>query len=131
IRSMQRITGVDPGFDPHNLLTLFINLNASTYSTDPQQIAYFSEALRRLRALPGVKAADMVGCLPINGSCWGSIFTIEGRPVPKRPELPSSQWNVVGSTYFEASTMRIRLLKGRTFQSSDTASSRSVVVINE
>jgi putative ABC transport system permease protein len=67
--------------------------------------------------------------VPIDGTCWGSVFTIAGRPLPERAKLPNSQWNVLGAHYFE--TMRIPLKSGRTFKDSDTADSLPVMVINQ
>jgi predicted permease len=128
IRSFFKAKYSDPGFDTNNLLTfeLFLNKN---YKTDPQQAAVFRRIVDRLSTLPGASSASMAGCVPIDGTCWGSVFTIAGRPLPERAKLPSSQWNVVGSRYFE--TMRIPLKKGRSFTDSDTADSPAVMAINE
>jgi putative ABC transport system permease protein len=128
-RSAMRARGVDPGFDPHNLLTMFVSLPDTQYRESAKQVAFFDQALDRMRALPGVHSASLSVCLPIDGSCWGSVFVIEGRPLPKRSELWQSQWNIAGKDYFE--TMRIRLLRGRTFRGSDGAGSVNVAVINE
>jgi predicted permease len=128
IRSFLKAKYSDPGFDTNNLLTfeLFLNKN---YKTDPQQAAAFRRIVDRLGTLPGVSSASMAGCVPIDGTCWGSVFTIAGRPLPERAKLPNSQWNVLGAHYFE--TMRIPLKSGRTFKDSDTADSLPVMVINQ
>jgi predicted permease len=127
IRSFLNAKNSDPGFDTNNLLTFELFLN-KTYKTDAQQVAAYRSILDRLDTLPGVTSSSMAGCVPINGTCWGSVFTIAGKPVPERAKLPSSQWNVVGADYFE--TMRIPLKNGRTFKRSDTADSPPVMVIN-
>lgn len=128
-RSAMRARAVDPGFDPRNLLTMFVSLPGAQYRENARQVAFFEQALDRMRVLPGVRSASLSVCLPIDGSCWGSVFVIEGRPLPKRSELWQSQWNIAGKDYFE--TMRIRLMRGRTFRASDVAGSTSVAVINE
>jgi putative ABC transport system permease protein len=128
IRSVMNLGKVDPGFQTKNLLTFSVRLT-HRFKTDPEQAAFFRQATERLRLLPGVKNAAAVGCLPIDGTCWGSVFEIEGRPLPERSKLPNSQWNVAGEQYFE--TMGIPLLRGRTFQESDTDKSPAVAVISE
>ena len=128
IRSFLKAKYSSPGFDTNNLLTFELDLTKS-YKTDPQQAAAFGRIVERLGTLPGVLSASAVGCVPIDGTCWGSVFTIAGRPLPERAKLPSAQWNVLGAHYFE--TMRIPLKKGRTFQDSDTADAPAVMVINE
>jgi len=128
IHSIVNLGKVDPGFQTKNLLTFSVRLT-NRYKTDPEQAAFFHQATEQLRMLPGVKNAATIGCLPIDGTCWGSVFLVEGRPIPERPKLPTSQWNVASDQYFE--TMGIKLLRGRTFQESDTETSPAVAVISE
>jgi putative ABC transport system permease protein len=128
IRSFVNARNSDPGFDTSNLLTfdLFLNKN---YKSDAQQVEVFRRLEERLGTVPGVTAVSMAGCVPIDGTCWGSVFTIAGKPLPERAKLPACNWNVVGAHYFE--TLRIPLKRGRTFRDSDAAGSSSVMVINE
>jgi putative ABC transport system permease protein len=128
IRSVMNLGKVDPGFQPRNLLIFSVRLT-QRYKTDPEKAAYFRQATEQLRLLPGVRNAAAVGCLPIDGTCWSSVFEIEGRPLPERSKLPNSQWNIAGERYFE--TMKIPLLRGRAFQESDTDKSPPVAVISE
>ncbi|HXC42464.1 MAG TPA: ABC transporter permease, partial [Candidatus Dormibacteraeota bacterium] len=128
IHSIVKLGKVDPGFQTRNLLTFSVRLT-NRYKTDPEQTAFFRQATEQIRVLPGVKNAATIGCLPIDGTCWGSVFLIEGRTIPERSKLPTSQWNVASEQYFE--TMGIRLLRGRTFQKNDTDTSPAVAVISE
>src|SRR5690242_10006581 len=54
IRSLWELRKVQPGFDPHNVLTMTVPLSANRYSSPSGQIGFFQEALTRIRALPGV-----------------------------------------------------------------------------
>ena len=128
IHSISNLQKIDPGFQTKNLLTFSVRLT-NRYKTNPEEAAFFRQATEQLRLLPGVKNAAAIGCLPIDGTCWGSVFLVEGRTIPERSELPTSQWNVASDQYFE--TMGIRLLRGRTFQKSDTDTSPAVVVVSE
>jgi putative ABC transport system permease protein len=82
-----------------------------------------------LGALPGVRSAALALSPPIDGSFWNSFFTAADKPVPSRAELPNAEMTPMTANYFE--TMGIRLVKGRAFNSADTADSPPVAVINE
>ena len=83
---------------------------------------------------PGFRAdhlltARLTLSLPIEGSNWGSIFIVSGKPIPPRADLPSSAFVPVSDTYFR--TMGIAIKKGRGFEPRDAAGSATVIVINE
>jgi putative ABC transport system permease protein len=92
-------------------------------------VVFMDRALERLTAIPGVTNAAFVYSLPLAGSNWTSNFIVEGQPIPERSKLPSSAWTPVSTGYFE--TMKIRLLKGRLFDRTETAASPAVVVISD
>jgi putative ABC transport system permease protein len=68
-------------------------------------------------------------CVPITGGCWGSIYLVEGRPIPNQSELPRSSFNCVTPDYFK--TMKIPLIEGRFFNETDNERSLPVIIINE
>jgi putative ABC transport system permease protein len=82
-----------------------------------------------METLPGVDSATVALSFPVTGFNWSSIFIVQDKPVPPRENLPSSIFNPVDVSYFQ--TMGIPLLRGRTFESSDDADSRPVIVINQ
>ena len=57
-----------------------------------KRLLFLDQALERLRAIPGVTKAAFTYSIPVAGSNWNSIFIVEGQPVPKRNQLPSSAW---------------------------------------
>jgi len=122
VHTMVRLSRVDPGFDPHNLQTIMFSLSGPAWP-DPRKQAFFAEAVERLRAVPGVENATITYSLPILGSNWWNWFTIAGRPIP-----PSAGMVPVSATYFE--TLRIPVIKGRSFNRSDTPDSEPVAIIN-
>jgi predicted permease len=125
MRSLWMLTGVDPGFDPKNVLTLTAISPAKEL---PKSAAYFEDVLDQLRATPGVDSAGMVESLPLQG---GSVqpFTIEGRPAAVFAQQPTVQVRRVTPGYFHA--MRTPLLRGRDFSRSDTVDRMRVVVISD
>jgi putative ABC transport system permease protein len=127
LRTMNNLAAVDTGFSGERIVTAQFNL---PQRYDPvKRTIFFDQALERIRAIPGVTKAAYTYSLPVAGSNWNSIFTIEGQPVPERSKLPSSGWIPITPEYFD--TMDIRLLKGRWFDGRDLATSPEVVIVNE
>jgi putative ABC transport system permease protein len=128
LRTVYRLTRVDPGFNAENLLTMRFELSDQTYRGERQH-GFYRACLERVSALPGVRAAALTQSLPIAGSVWGSIFIVADKPVPPRAELPVAAFIPVSANYFE--TMGMRLVKGRWFTDADTADKPRLTVINE
>jgi predicted permease len=131
IRSLGRLWQVNPGFDPHSVLTFNVALLPSTAKETPDQIR---ASLRRLTdtvaAIPGVEAASITdGGFPMgNGNVVG--FWAEGHPKPStESEMPNALNYIVGADYFKV--MRIPLLRGRLFTWDDDMHSRFVAIIDE
>lgn len=55
IKSFQRLTAVDPGFDSQNVLTFRMRLPDARYKEASQIFAFCNEAMSRVSALPGVQ----------------------------------------------------------------------------
>jgi putative ABC transport system permease protein len=130
VQTMVRLSRVDPGFDPHNLQTVMFTLGGSAWP-DPRKQAFFAEVVERLRAVPGVENAAITYSLPILGSNWWNWFTIAGRPIPPGAvmmDLPSAGMVPVSATYFE--TLKIPVIRGRSFERTDTPDSLPVAIIN-
>jgi predicted permease len=127
VRSFARLVKINPGLDPHSVLTMDIQLPRAKY-TSPQQATFFQQTLERVRALPGVEAAAAAYPLPLGGSHWSTWFTIEGKTLP-----PGETFNAgicsVSPDFFK--TLRIPLRTGRLLAESDSANAPPVVVINE
>lgn len=130
IRSLIGALAVNAGFRVDHLLALDVNLPTTTrYKTDAQQTLFLTEALGRLRSLPGVQSASAAFCPPLVGTCWDSVFLISGRPVPPVSQEPRAAFNIAEPGYFH--TMEVPLLAGRNFATTDTYDSPKVILINE
>jgi putative ABC transport system permease protein len=129
IKSVARLQGVDPGFDPRNLVTFGVPLPATKYRNDTTQAAFFTELLPRLAALPGVKGVAMTSVMPFGGSWSTSSFSIVGVQLPQDQPGPWGDYRQVNGEFF--GTMRIPLLKGRVFDSRDAMGAPRVAVIDD
>ena len=127
IQSLRRLRQVNPGFDPHNVLTLALGLPEVKYSTE-QQADFYRQLLSRIESLPGVRSASAVLPLPLSNDRIRITFETEGRPLPKG-ELPASEYRATGLNYFR--TMGIPVLKGRDFTERDDKKSTAVIIIND
>lgn len=129
VRSLMGALAVDPGFKVDHLLAIDVNLPTTKYKTDLQQTWFLTQALERMRNLPGAASASAVFCPPLVGTCWDSVFLIADRPTPPVAEEPRAAFNIAEPGYF--STMQVPLIAGRNFNAADTKQSPRVVLINE
>ena len=127
LRSFHRILSVDPGMNPHNVLTFTFDLPDKKYS-EQQQLGFYTQLLPRLQSLPGVVSAAGIEPLPLSGNNLTVSFQIEGRPVP-HSEAPSAEIKIATPTYFH--TMNIPVLSGRDFTERDDLKVPGVVIVNQ
>jgi len=128
LKSFARAQSLSLGFEPRGLLSVRMDLPYMVY-TDKQKIANVSERLlERVRTLPGVTDAALASNPPLIGS-WQGAFQREGKPAPPQGQEPSAETNVVAGDYFR--TLQASLLRGRSFNEQDTATSPEVVVIDQ
>ncbi|HEV2706869.1 MAG TPA: ABC transporter permease [Pyrinomonadaceae bacterium] len=129
IRSFSRLQSVDPGFDPQGLLTMRVQLPGAKYKETAQRIAFYREAVERMRALPGVRSAGVVSYLPFASLGARTDFAVEGRPAALPGQEPGTDVRVTDENYFAA--MNIPVLRGRGFTTQEATEDRKVVIINE
>jgi putative ABC transport system permease protein len=132
IKSFYRVLQVNPGFAPERVLTMGLNLPDARYPGGRQKSEFFSQVLRRVESLPGVRSAALTDSLPLS-PYQGLIVMSLNRLLP-RAALSSSTTVMtrllrVSPGYFY--TLGIPVLKGRTFTDQDNEQAPKVVVINE
>jgi putative ABC transport system permease protein len=127
VRSFWRLQHVDPGFDPHNVLSVGIDLPTAKYDSAAKVIGFFHEFATRVGALPGVEKAAGVTLPPLTGGGWTSDYHVEGRPADQYGT--EVMHRVASPGYFQL--MRVPVIAGRVFTDRDRAGSIPVTVINE
>jgi putative ABC transport system permease protein len=128
IQSLLRLQRASPGFEAHGVVAMNIDLADARYPK-PQNLSDFAQqTLAKVRALPGVTSASTVFPLPFSGEAMRFTFQIEGHPVAAGEE-PATNFYTASTDYFQ--TMRIPLLQGRTFASTDLLGSAPVTVVNQ
>ncbi|HEY6271768.1 MAG TPA: ABC transporter permease [Terriglobales bacterium] len=129
IRSLFALQAIDPGFNPHKLLTMVVSVTGSEAGQPAQRAPYYQRLLQQIRALPGVRSASAINHLPLAGDIWDRGFSIEGKPIPRPGEELAAVYRVVLPGYFH--TMNLPILRGRDVTVSDNLNSPGVVVVNE
>jgi len=129
LRSFLRVLEVDPGFRPAGVLTMQITLPQEKYSKPEQRIAFFHEALGRIRTLPAVLSAGAISALPFTDNPNSGTLTVDSQAVPSDQRAPETDYRGVTPGYMEA--MGITLVEGRLFDEHDTESGAPVAIIDE
>src|SRR6202011_2078816 len=96
---------------------------------DRDKIDIFAKALLdKVRGLPGVQSTGVSSNGPLMGG-WQTGFWREENPRPQPSDMLNSDLEVVGGDYF--STLKVLLLRGRTFNERDTKDSPRVIIIDQ
>jgi putative ABC transport system permease protein len=127
-RSFVRLTGVDPGYDPHHVLTLGVYVYGARYQAPEAELNYYAQVMNRLRATAGIESVAMVSTLPLGGFDRRG-FHILDRPLANVADAPSADTYSVSSDYFRV--MKIPLKRGRFFDDRDRRGAPGVAVISE
>jgi predicted permease len=127
--SFRQVLAVDPGFSPDGVLTASVVLPRARYSDDDKVRGFTSEALRRMRALPGVVAAGATNTIPFGGDNNDSVILAEGYQMkPGESVISPSQVHVTAG-YFDA--MKVKLMRGRLFDERDGAKAPRTIIVDE
>jgi predicted permease len=125
VRSFRNLVTLETGFRREGVIfaTFADYLDRPALERVP---ALQADVLERIRSVPQVTSAATTTQFPLNGSSWTQGVLVAGaQGLQKR----SSKFTYVSPKYFD--TMGMRLLAGRDFTNTDTASSSKVVVVNE
>ncbi|MBZ5600000.1 MAG: ABC transporter permease [Acidobacteriia bacterium] len=121
------LTGLAFGLVP--ALTFPINLPKVRYPKAEQQVQFYQQLLERVKAVPAVQSAGVVGDLPLGSVTIYVFFCPEGmacQGIGKDPVIARSH---VSPGYFQ--TMHTPLIRGRFFTDQDVAGNTNVVIVNK
>ena len=129
IRSLGMLRGINPGFDPNHVITMYLSIPSTKFTTPQQQISFFDRVLRRVQVLPGVQSDGVIDALPLTGGGSHQPVQIEERPVQAMADQPEVDVRCISPGYRRA--MHIPLLRGRDLNGSDVAGRPRVVLISQ
>ena len=133
IRSMARLTRIDPGFERHGLVLVQFRLGGARYETVERRRALVDELVTRVRTVPGVRSVA-VGPAPLVGGRgptfregYDNIYAVRDSTTPGAPR--HNVWvKYVDPSYLE--TFQIRVRVGRGIATTDDASAPAVALVN-
>ncbi|MGH9735676.1 MAG: ABC transporter permease [Candidatus Acidiferrales bacterium] len=131
IRTLVGLWKVNPGFDPHNVLSFNVGFPPDVTNGNATQIRASTRQLtEKIAAMPGVQSASLMdGAFPMQGES-DLPFWIDGQPKPATENaMPDAVWYAVGPDYLNV--MKIPLVRGRFLTAQDDANSPDVCVVDE
>lgn len=127
IRSFHRLSTVDLGFNPKNVLTANFDLSEARYKPD-QMDRFVQDLFARIRVMPGVVSAAGAVPLPLSDDHFSVSFNLLDHPLPAANQA-SAGFYLVEPGFFE--TMQIPLMRGRTFDERDQRNSTPTMIITQ
>lgn len=129
LASFRAVLNLDYGFTPGHVMTANVNLPGANYAQPPQRGAFATRALEQLRTIPGVESVGATTALPFSGPPNNSLIMAEGRVMKPGESLLAPSQSLASMGYFE--TMKIQIVKGRAFNTGDTAEATPVAIVDE
>ena len=127
-KSLRNLEHQDFGFATEG--RYLVSINPSLGTDKPEQMEpKFREIDDRLRQIPGVRMVAPVLYAPMSGDSWNNGVRIAGRPEPPAKEDTTSGWARAMPGFFD--TIGANMVMGRSFTDEDTATTRTVAVVNE
>ena len=124
--SFVRVMQTPLGFDADRLAYASVSLPSAMRAT---AWSFYEEALRRVRAIPGVEAAALIDNPALSSSIRGTVLGPEGRTVPSSERLVSDTQFVISPQYFQ--TAGLAIVDGRAFTDADAPNVARLAIVNE
>jgi predicted permease len=124
IHSLQNLRTIDIGFDRQSVYQVSWDAVATGYN-NARMANVFDSVRQRVAGLPGVSSASVSQTGLFSMGWIGQPIFVDGKP-------GSNEWeriDRVDPNFFE--TVGMRIVRGRSFNSQDTANSPKVAIINE
>ncbi|MGA8034769.1 MAG: ABC transporter permease [Candidatus Acidiferrales bacterium] len=135
LESLSSLLRHDPGFDGSHLLVFSVNLPDDSYPSqkeypnlNPSAIRLEHELSDKLRNAPGVTSVGVTDALPVGGASGTVRFVVEGQPVQAGEEDESE---IIAANVGYFGTLKIPLVRGRTFAETDQEDTPGVLVVNQ
>ena len=126
IRSFAALRAVDPGFDPHNVLTLRTSLAGTRFNRTAGVAQLVHDGVQAIATLPGVAAVAASTALPLEGSS-GLPFDSVSHPLAGGAVRVG--WTGISADYFQV--FQIPIVRGRAFTERDDHAARGAVIISQ
>jgi predicted permease len=128
IQTLERLERQDLGFRVDHLIRGHLYLPPAQYPTAETITRFCDQLTERIRELPGVRDVSVTTIYPPYDR-WRMMFSIEGRPISRAEDVPSTIFGVVDANYLR--TAGIPMVEGRDFSESDREGTLPVAIVNQ
>ncbi len=125
-RSFDRLTRIDLGFNPDNVLSLTVTPSGPRYAEASALVDLYRRYVDGMATQPGVKAVGAVMMPPLARGGFGGTFSIIGTP-----ESDDRRMSVRAVTHGYLEAVEIAVKRGRSFTAADTDTAQPVAIISE
>lgn len=129
VKSLLLLLNSDNGYDPNSVLTMELKVSRSRYRQREELGRLLHRVLQAVQAQPGVEKATLSANLPGTSDGWQTDIAPEGHRSLDPGDQINVDWSIVSADYFQ--TMKIPLLRGRTFTRDEDEQGRPVVIVDE
>jgi len=129
VKSLVLLLSTDNGFNPNGVLTMELKVSRSRGRDEAELNRLLHQVLQAAQAQPGVQSATLSASLPGIPDGSQTDISAEGYRWEKKGEIINVDWSIVTPDYFE--TMKIPILRGRTFTRDEDEQGKPVVVVDE
>ena len=127
VSALYRAGGMDPGFDPANVIAGQLRLSANLFPTEQDRAQFVDRVLTELRATSGVvEAGTTLNTFTVN-NFFTTLVRIEGRPSPDGQPY-TVHYRRISPGYLDV--MRIPIVRGRAFDAHDRIGAPLVAVVS-
>jgi putative ABC transport system permease protein len=128
VRSLERLVRVDVGFEPTQVLSMYVKMSDVHCAKFSLCIGAIGEIVERVRAIPGVRNVAVAGTRPLSSGL--SLPIAAGQDLSSTAqEAVVAEFQIVTPEYF--ATLGIPLRGGRSFDARDAAGGQLVTIVNE
>jgi len=129
VKSLVLLLSTDNGFEPNGVLTMELKVSRSRGRDAAELNRLLHQVLEAAQSQPGVQNATLSVALPGIPDGTQSDISAEGYRHEKKGEIINVDWSIVTPDYFE--TMKIPILRGRTFTRDEDEQGKPVVLVDE
>ncbi|MFI5233001.1 MAG: ABC transporter permease [Gemmatimonadales bacterium] len=128
LRSFDKLSTVDAGFDAEHVLAVNLQLPLQKYDEERQAI-FFVRLAARVQAVPGVRAVGATSVDPLSGwNLMNDVTPEERAAATSAAGFMQAAWRSVTPDYFAA--MGIATLRGRVFSADDAYNGPRLAVVS-
>ena len=127
VRTFTHLRGLDPGFDPDNVVTAAVSLQDDRYRTREQVNRLFDQTLAWIESTPGIDGAAVALEVPYKRLLNLGFRHLDGPEAAAGGRTTSATY--VSPGFFDV--MRIPIRRGRAFTGSDRTDSTPVVIVSD